>query len=170
MSLEKYPLEELAKIKVRKFEQALKLFEEKTARLLEEEEKLFKTEEERNKCLEHKEAKLNQLREALDSGAKHAKIEMMKNYLKVVKEELKEKERKVESQKREVEKAENELEEAKKNLFQKKKDVEKLKIHKTEWKKIEALEDLRKEAIEEDEIGSVRHIFKKKGQKGAKND
>ncbi len=162
MGKDKYPLQDVLKIKKRKFEQAVKLFEEKTAQLLEEEEKLYQAEEERNKVLEHKIAKLNQIRTALDKGAKYEKIEMMKNYLKVVKEQLKEKENKVANQKKAVEKAEKELEEAKKNLFEKKKDLEKLNIHKDEWKKEVAIEVTRKEASEEDEVGSVRHARKKK--------
>lgn len=162
MGKEKYPLSDILKIKKRKFEQAVKLFEEKTTELLKTEEKLYQAEEARNKVLEHKVAKLNQVRQALDKGAKYEKVEMMKNYLKVVKEQLKEKEQQVAAQKKAVENAEKELEEAKKNLFEKKKDLEKLNIHKDEWKKEASLEEVRKEASEEDEVGSVRHVRKKK--------
>lgn len=165
MGKEKYPLQDVLKIKKRKFEQAVKVFEEKTQKLLDEEEKLYQAEEDKNKVLEHKVAKLNQIRQALDKGEKYKKIEMMKNYLDIVKEQLKEKECNVETQKKEVAKAEKELEEAKKNLFEKKKDLEKLNIHKDEWKKETALEEKREEAVREDEMGSVRHAMKQKKHK-----
>ncbi len=165
MGKEKYPLSDVLKIKKRKFEQAVKVFEEKTQKLLDEEEKLYQAEEEKNKVLEHKVAKLNQIRQALDKGEHYEKIEMMKNYLDIVKDQLKEKQQQVKQQKKEVEKAEKELEDAKKDLFEKKKDLEKFNIHKEQWQKEAYFEELKEEAKEEDEMGSVRHVRKHKNRK-----
>ncbi|KPK33650.1 MAG: hypothetical protein AMS24_00260 [Chlamydiae bacterium SM23_39] len=158
----KYPLEDLLKIKIHRFEKAVKLFEEKTDKFLKEKEKLFKLTQERDKILKHKNDKLNQLREYLDRGEKTDKILKTKSYLKIVKEKLKMHQEQVDSQQIILNKAEDELEQAKKNLFEKKKDVEKLNIHKTEWKKeIQKLEK-KIESITLNEIGTSQFIIRKK--------
>ena len=54
-------------------------------------EKLYDLTQERDKALEHKTAKLSQLRNALDEGTTTDKIQQMKVYLKVVNEKLAEK-------------------------------------------------------------------------------
>lgn len=158
----KYPLEELLKVKIHRFEKAVKLFEEKTNKFLKEKEKLFKLTQERDKILKHKNDKLNQLREYLDKGEKTDKILKTKSYLKLVKEKLNEQQEKVNAQQIVLNKVENELEEAKKNLFEKKKDVEKLNIHKTEWKKEVQKLEKKIEAITLNEIGTSQFILRKK--------
>jgi hypothetical protein len=52
--MSKYPLSELLTIKVKRFEKAVKIFEEKTKKLLKEREKLFSLEKERDEVLNHK--------------------------------------------------------------------------------------------------------------------
>jgi hypothetical protein len=169
MDISNYPLAELVKIKIKRFEQALKLVEEKTALLKREEQILFKLEDEKNTVLKHKEDKLKQLREALDAGIRTDKIQQIKVYLDIVKEKLQEKEKKVEDQKKQVREAQHQLDLAKKDLFSKKKDVEKLEIHKKEWEKEFNFWSARQEEVEQDELGSVRDVIKKKEQKKIKN-
>ncbi len=157
-----YPLEQLVIIKQKKLEESEKVLREKKNALLKEEEKLAKVEEERNKVKEHKVAKLQQLREALDQGARSDKIIQMKQYLKVVDEQLKTKEHRVKEQKKLVEAAEKQVEAARQDFLKKQRDVEKLGIHRKDWDKEMAREMERKEAIEGDEMGSSMFIMKKK--------
>jgi hypothetical protein len=157
-----YPLEELVKIKQKRFEQAVKLVEEKKLLLLREQDTLKKLEKERDEVLKHKEDKLSQLRKALDSGESTDKLKQIKNYYKVVQEDLIEKEKKVKSQQKNVDEAEKELEKARKNLIEKQKDIEKLNIHKKQWEKEMKYFEDQKEDLFQDEIGTVKHIIKKK--------
>ncbi|MFA6501734.1 MAG: type III secretion T3S chaperone, partial [Parachlamydiales bacterium] len=120
-----YPLEELVKIKQKRFEQAVKLIEEKKTALKRENDILKNLEDDRNKVFKHKEDKLQQLRDALDSGERTDKIRQKKDYLEVVKENLKEKDKKVANQLKNVKEAENDLEKARQNLLEKQKDIEK---------------------------------------------
>ena len=160
-----YPLEELVKIKYKRFEQAIKVVEEKKLALKQEEGILITLENERNKVLKHKNDKLKQLRDALDAGEAPSEIIKKKRYLEVVKEELLEKEKKVKVQEKNVHEAEKKLEEARIELIAKQKDVEKLKIHRSQWdKEMKYLEEQRMQLMQ-DEIGSSKHILKKKERK-----
>jgi predicted nucleic acid-binding Zn-ribbon protein len=85
----------------------------------------------------------------------------MKVYLKEVQEKLKEKQKKVNAQQKVVDAAKKELDDAKKVLFERKKDVEKLKIHKTAWKKEMLIIEKRIESLEQDEMGSARFAIRK---------
>lgn len=157
-----YPLEELVKIKQKRFEQAVKLVEEKKIILKREQDTLKNLEKDRNEVLKHKEEKLKQLREALDSGESTDKIRQKKDYYKIVQENLIEKEKKVKNQEKNVNAAEKELEIARKNLMDKQKDIEKLEIHRKQWEKEMKYFQNQKEEVFQDEIGSVKHIMKKK--------
>ncbi|MES2345626.1 MAG: type III secretion T3S chaperone, partial [Chlamydiota bacterium] len=75
------------------------------------------------------------------------------------------KEFKVTEQTKKVTEAAKQVEIARQNLLKKQQDVEKLKIHHKEWEAEMKLELERKEAIEEDEMGSVRHVRKKLNKK-----
>ena len=165
---QKYPLEDLLMIKIKRFDQAIKVFEEKTEILLKEQEKLFELETERDEVLSHKMDKLKQLREALDSGTRTDKIQQMKVYIEVVDDRVASKQKKVDAQKTVVDKAEKELEEAKKNLFEKKKDLEKIKIHKDEWTIEERELAKQLEDLEQDEIGAIRDVLRKYEQRKKK--
>ncbi len=165
MDLSNYPLAELMRIKVKRFEQAMKVVEEKAAILKREQKLLKQEEEERDKVLQHKNDKLQQLRDALDRGERTDKIRQIKVYMDVVKEKLVEKERKVEEQKKQVKDAEKQLDLARKEMMKKQKELEKLKIHKKEWQKEMRFWTARKEGLEQDELGSQRHIIRKKQKK-----
>jgi flagellar biosynthesis chaperone FliJ len=156
-----YPLEQLAIIKQKKLEEAEKLLREKKEILEKESKKLKSLEEERDKVKEHKDAKLTQLREALDQETTTDKIQQMRQYLKVVVDELKKKDIKVKEQEKQVQTAKNEVDLARTNLVKKQQDVEKLVEHRKDWQKEKYAEEEHKESIESDEIGSAKYILKR---------
>ena len=162
MKKEKYPLAELVQIKQKRLEEAEKILKEKRQALAREEEKLAKVQEERNKVKGHQEAKLEQLRAEMDSGAPSPKIQQMKQYLKLVMENLKQQDAKLKEQQKQVDAAIKQVEAARQDFVKKQHDVEKLSIHHKEWSKEVNAEILRKENIEEDELGSVQHARLKK--------
>jgi len=161
MNSDAYPLEELVIIKQRRLEAAEKKLLQKKTVLSREEEKLASLEKKRDEVKEHYTFKINQLRESLDLGEKIEKIQQMKSYLKIVSENLKREEIKVEAQEKVVVASMEEVRIAKEELFAKQKDVEKLKIHRKEWKKDVAYTQNRKEERENDEMGSIKHLLKK---------
>lgn len=157
-----YPLEQLMIIKKNRFDQALKALEEKKLILEKAYDKLYELTRERDETLQHKVAKLTQLRKALDEGTATDKIQQMKVYLKTVEEKLKEREKKVVNQQAEVDKAQKQVDLATEELFQRKKDLEKLEMHKAEWEKEVRYLTEAKEAGEHDEQGSATHLLRKR--------
>lgn len=162
MKKEKYPLAELVQIKQKRLEEAEKVLKEKRLALAREEEKMAKVQAERNKVKGHQEAKLEQLRKEMDAGAPSLKIQQMKQYLKLVMENLKQQDAKVKEQKKQVDAAIAQVEAARLEYLQRQTDIEKLALHHKEWDKEISKEILRKEIIEEDELGSVQHERLKK--------
>ena len=162
MNALKYPLEQLLKIKNKRFEQALKVMEEKREILEKEEKKKKKIEEERDKIKTHKKEKQLQLKESLDEGTTSDKIKQKNTYLEVVNENLLEKEKKVKKQEEKVEEAKKELEEAKKIMFDRQKDIEKMQMHKKQWLEEVKFWETQQESLLQDELGSVRHMAQKK--------
>lgn len=162
MKLPKYPLEQLALIKQKRLEEAEKRLKEKKQILEKEKEKLKKLEDECQKVFDHKKEKLDQLREEMDKGTTSDKIQIARRYLEVVEDDLKKKKKKVKDQLKVVEAAEQQVEIAKKDFYKKVQDVEKLHLHKDEWKKQIEHELLQKEATESDEMGSIKHTSLKK--------
>lgn len=156
-----YPLEQLITIKKNRFDQAVKILEEKKKILEQATAKLNDLKKERDKVLQHKKAKLTQLREALDEGTTTDKIQQMKVYLKTVDEDLAQKEKKVADQQKQVDTAQKQVEAATQEMFQKKKDLEKLEIHKKEWEKEVQYWTDRKDATELDEQGAATHQVRK---------
>ena len=72
-----YPLAQLLIIKKNRFEQAIKILEEKKELLAKAQKKLQECQEERNKAFQHKVDKLTQLRKALDEGTTSDKVQQM---------------------------------------------------------------------------------------------
>lgn len=165
-----YPLEQLMTIKKNRFDQAVKVLEEKKAILEKAYDKLFEVTKERDSVLQHRTAKLQQLRNALDEGTTTDKIQQMKVYLKTVDEKLKEKEKKVVTQQAQVDQAQKQVDLATEELFQRKKDLEKLEMHKAEWLKEVRYFVERKEEVEHDEQGSATHLIRKRDAKKRKKD
>lgn len=163
---EKYPLEQLAEIKKRRLEEAEKLLKKRREELEAAQAELKKREEERDLTRTHKQEKLKQLREMMDEGEKTTKIQSQKVYLKTVDVELKQKQDVVEQQKKKVEAAEKAVEAARQDMIKKNQEVEKLRLHKTEWEKGVRLEEIRIEGIESDELGSAMYNKRKKEENG----
>lgn len=165
-SIPEYPLAQVIDIKKRRVDQAEKALREKERLLEEEKKKLKKAEEERDKVKEHRNAKLLQIRNYVDTeGMNPEKVLQMKSYLEIVKEKLLVEEEKVKKQKENVETAKKNVEEAQKFLKEKEQEVEKLETHRKEWTK-EALKEVQmKEASELDEIGSIMFLKKLRDKK-----
>jgi flagellar biosynthesis chaperone FliJ len=159
---EDYPLAQLLTIKQNRFDQAVKILEEKKLLLEKAYEKLYDLTQAKDKVLNHKIAKLTQLREELDRGTSSDKIQQMKAYLKVVDTKLAEEEKKVADQKRQVNIAQSQVDTATDELFQRKKDLEKLEIHKKEWEKESRYWIEQKEGILHDEQGASMHHLRQK--------
>lgn len=157
-----YPLEQMMSIKKNRFDVAVKILEEKKTLLEKAYEKLYDLTQERDQVLQHKIAKLEQLRADLDTGTTTDKIQQGKFYLKVVDEKLAEKEKKVVEQQKAVDAAQKQVDIATDNLFQKKKDLEKLEMHKKEWEKEVRYWMIQKEGIEHDEQGSATYMLRKR--------
>lgn len=165
-----YPLEQLMTIKKNRFDQAVKILEQKKEILEKAKEKLYAITKERDEVFQHKEAKLAQLRGMLDEGTTTDKIQQVKNYLKVVQEKLLEKEKKVTEQQKQVDLAQKQVDLATQELFQRKKDLEKLEMHKKEWEKEVRYWADQKEAVEQDEQGSATYSRLKKEAEMRKKD
>lgn len=157
-------------IKKNRFDQAVKLLEEKKALLEKAYEKLYEVTQERDKVLQHKSSKLTQLREALDEGTTTDKIQQMKSYLKIVDEKLVDKEKKVKEQQKQVDLAQKQVDAATDEVFQRKKDLEKLEMHKLEWEKEVRYWTEQKEAVEHDEQGSATHTIRKADEERRKKE
>lgn len=160
MTSAQYPLEQLTLIKKKKLEEAEKILQEKKEFLLKEEVKLKQVEKERDKVKEHKIDKLTQLRAELDTGTTSGKIQQMKNYLKEVDEKFKQKESKVKEQKKQVDSATQSVETARQDMLKKQQSVEKMRLHKEEWRKEQKMHEEHLEALENDEMGTT--IFSRK--------
>lgn len=161
MKFPPYPLQQLQEIKKKRLEEAEKELKEKKEQLETEEKKLKKREEERDKVKQHKADKIQQLNEKFDEGITSDEIEKHDRYLKVVDEKLKGKEIKVEEQKKKVKEAEKVVEDARQNMIKKQIEVEKLKMHKEEWRKETKLLLEQEEGKLMDEIGSASFVRKK---------
>jgi flagellar biosynthesis chaperone FliJ len=152
-----YPLEQIAIIKQKKFDEAEKTLREKKKELEKQLEKLLEVEKERDEVKDHRFAKLTQLREKMDEGAPSDKIQQMRAYLKVVDEKLKSKELKVKEQQKHVDTAKQQVEIARNDLIKKQQDVEKMLTHRKEWENEMHRIVEYKEGVEADEMGSVLH-------------
>jgi flagellar export protein FliJ len=156
-----YPLEQLATIKQKRLEEAEKTLKEKKILLEQEEKKLQDLIKTRDELKTHKDEKLQQLRNSLDEGTTSDKIQAMISYIKIVDEKLIIRERKVQDQQKNVDTAQKNVETAKAIVLKKQQEVEKIHLHKKEWKKEAAKEEQRIENIETDEIGSSIYTLKK---------
>ena len=164
MKLPKYPLEQLILIKERRLEESEKKLKEKKLILEKEQKKLKTLEAEAQEVHDHKQEKIKQLDEEMNQGTDSLKLDIAYKYLKVVQEQLVQKKRKVLEQDKVVKTAEQQVEIARQDMIKKQREVEKLTIHKDEWKK-EVMKELDyKEALDGDEIGSAKYISLKKAK------
>lgn len=165
MAKQVYPLAEVLQVKKRRVENAEQVVKEKKSLLEKEEEKLRQRELERDKVKNHYNAKLFQMREEMDMGTTSPKIQQMKVYLKIVKENLAVEDKKVKDQEAQVETAKKNLELAKEDLNRKRQEVEKFETHKVDWKKEMQKEMEIMEGREMDELGTVIFIGNTKKRK-----
>jgi len=159
MALPAYPLREVLEVKEKRVEKQEKIVIEKRTIFEREEKKLKEAEAARDKVLQHRKAKLQQLRKELDSGTTSPKVVQMKYYLEIVKEKLLGEEKKVAAQKNQMELAKKELEAAKEELKRRRNEVDKIKTHRVDWEKMMRKERQIVEGREEDELGQI--IFMK---------
>ena len=157
-----YPLQSVLEVKERRVEEAERSVEQKKKILTTEEEKLNKAEEKRNLVKEHKEYKLQQLRDEMDHATTSPKIQQMKEYLKICNEKLDIEEKKVTDQKKQVETAEKNLLDAREDLRLKRIEVDKMHTHKESWTKEVKEELLYNEERDLDEIGGLMHAMRKR--------
>lgn len=165
MAKQVYPLAEVLQVKKRRVENAEQVVKEKKILLEKEQEKLRQREAEREKVKNHYNAKLFQMREEMDMGTTSPKIQQMKVYLKIVKENLVVEDKKVKDQEAQVETAKKNLELAKEDLNRKRQEVEKFETHKVDWKKEMQKEMEILEGREMDELGTVIFIGNTKKRK-----
>lgn len=165
MAKQVYPLAEVLQVKKRRVENAEQVVKDKKILLEKEEEKLRQREQEREKVKNHYNAKLFQMREEMDMGTTSPKIQQMKVYLKIVKENLVVEDKKVKDQEAQVETAKKNLELAKEDLNRKRQEVEKFETHKVDWKKEMQKEMDIMEGREMDELGTVIFIGNTKKRK-----
>lgn len=162
MKMPKYPLEQLLLIKKRRLEEAEKKLKLAKEVLQKEIEKLKKLEHEAQKVHDHKKDKVKQLDDELLSGTTSDKIDIANKYLEVVADDLKKKKKKVLDQQKQVKVAEDNVAMARKEMLKKQQDVEKLHLHKEDWKKQVHNEALYKESLEAEEIGTSKYLSLKK--------
>jgi hypothetical protein len=164
MKLPKYPLEQLLLIKERRLEEAEKKLKEKKQILEKEQLKLKKLEEDCQITHDHMQDKIKQLDEEMSEGTYSDKIDIANKYMKVVQDQLNQKKKKVLEQDKVVKTAAQNVEIARQEMIKRQQDIEKLNIHKAEWKKEVMKEIEYKEALEGDEIGSAKHISLKRAK------
>lgn len=162
MSEKNYPLVEVIAIKRRRLEEAEKTLRAKKEIQELEKQKLEKLEKELDEAKKTYDTYMAKLRAAMDAGEPSYKIDQHKVHLRDLKDKYFIVQKKVDDQKKVVKKAEEAVEEARKIYMQKEKEVEKLKIHKTEWLKALEKEDLRQEEIKMDEISQSSFLKKSK--------
>lgn len=161
----KYPLEQIATIKVKRLEEAEKFLKQKKEALTQEIEKLDDAKKKLEKVKKHRDEKMTQFMKELDEGTTSDKIEVHDRYIKnVVNEELKVEKARVEAQKKAVKIAEQLVEEARKEYLKKNLEVEKMKLHRKEWEKETRMELDRVEIAENDELGSNIHSLKNRNK------
>lgn len=162
-----YPLEQVLEIKRKRVNDAERKLKEKIEALEKEKQLLEQKEKARDKVLQHRNEKLAQLRQEMDQAGTTttAKIQQMKDYLKVVAERLKEEERKVIEQKKAVAAAEEQVALAREELRLRQMEVDKLTQHRKDWITLMKIEIEQEEDRVLDEIGEVIHQMHKRQKK-----
>lgn len=162
MNDKNYPLIEVIRIKKKRLDEAEKALRDKKEILAKEQEKLNSIQKELDQAKNKFDTYLQKLREAMDQGEPSSKIDQHKLHLKDLKELFLSCQKKLDSQKKVVKSAEDAVELARLDYQQKEKELEKLSIHKKEWKQAVTLEEVRQEELKMDEISTSAHARKKK--------
>lgn len=158
-----YPLKQLFLIKKMRLEEAERMLKQAKEQLKKAEAKLERAKKKCQEVVDRKNNKLKSLRDSFKRGTTSDKIEEIEVYIKeVIQEELKVEEENVQKEMQLVKKAEEAVEEARKNHYKKHQALEKIELHKKEWEKETKYEEIIKENIETDELGSIGHYKKRK--------
>lgn len=153
-----YPLKQVLEVKIKRRDEAEQAMNDRKKELDREKEKLAEREKERDKAKDHHDSKLNQLREALDTGTTSDEVTQMKRYIEVCQEKVIAEEKKVQEQQLEVNKAADRLEEARLFWIEKRKEVDKIEMHQELWEKeIKQLMQF-EENKEQDELGGTMFL------------
>ena len=153
-----YPLKQVLEVKIKRRDEAEQAMNDRKKELDIEKEKLAEREKERDKAKDHHDSKLNQLREALDTGTTSDEVTQMKRYIEVCQEKVIAEEKKVQEQQLEVNKAADRLEEARLFWIEKRKEVDKIEMHQELWEKeIKQLMQF-EENKEQDELGGTMFL------------
>lgn len=155
MTLPIYPLAQVLLIKQKRVEEAQRIVKEKLDALEKEKKTLRELEEKRDKAKELYQRKLTQMRELMDSESTSPKLQQLKNYLKIVKEQLVEHDNKVAAQQKQVDAAQKNYDLAKEDLRLKQLEVDKFIEHRKDWTKEMLKEQEIIQGREQDELGSM---------------
>ncbi|MEC8306543.1 MAG: hypothetical protein VXZ72_01635 [Chlamydiota bacterium] len=153
----RYPITQLMIIKKKRLESAEKAWKKAKEKLQNERAKEKKLEKEKDKSLSHRNDKLRQLRQQLDSGEPSEVILATKRYLTITNEDLDAKQRVWQAQKEVVAQADQEVKLARKECIQKECDLEKIKEHQILWLRDHHKHEVRIQDKEEDELGMLTH-------------
>ncbi len=157
-----YPLAQVLEIKNNRVAEAERNVKRKEELLQKELDILEEKKRERDKVRQHKDDKLQQLRDELDGGTTSDKVEQMKQYLEICKEKVLVEDKKVAEQEEQVELAEKNVQVAKSELKQRRLEVDKLEEHREGWLK-EYIKELEfEEAKELDELGELMFNLRKR--------
>lgn len=157
-----YPLAKIIEIKKRRVEEAERNLKAREEALQKEQKILTEREAERDRVRDHKDKKLAQLRQQMDTGTTTDKIQQAKIYLKICQEKVVVEEKKVTEQEQHVEIAKKNVESAKNELNQRRLEVDKLLTHRKDWMKERQKELEAEEGRQQDEIGSLVHSLRKR--------
>lgn len=157
-----YPLAQVLEVKKKRVDDAEKVVQEKRRLLEVEQERFAQVKRERDRVRDHRDAKLAQLRHALDTGTTSPEIQQMKQYLEVVKEQLAAEEKRVDEQNKQVKLAEKALDDSREELKRRRLELDKIKMHKEEWEREVKRELMIEEQREQDELGSIMHQSKRR--------
>ena len=166
MKKPKYPLQQITDIKKRRLEEAEKILKKKRE-ILQQEENTLK--EKRNLLNASQKAKLDMIEKhyiKIQEGISTVLMDAHNKYIKeVMNVKIDEDRENVKKQKKVVEKAKIDLDNARKDRLQKNQELEKMHIHKKDWKKQVDKELMIQEGVISDEMGMGIHFRNKKRAK-----
>ncbi|MCH9811407.1 type III secretion T3S chaperone [bacterium] len=166
MKKRKYPLSQIEEIKKRRLEEAEKVLKEKREALTQAEKDLEEKRKALNATQELKLEMIEKYYEEIKQGTTSLMMERHDSYIReVINVKLAEEKKKVDDQKKVVKEAQAELEKARQNRIKKNQELEKIHLHKEEWKKEVRKEITIEEAGVSDELGTAMHSRKMKKRK-----
>lgn len=162
----KYRLETLLRVKQREKQRAELHLARRLKELLEAKQKLKKLEEEKEKIVQETKEARGKMDRQMQGGARIHEGCFHVNFLRKLKEDKEDKEKEIENQKEAVEACKANVAKARKDYFEAIKQLRMMEKHKELWRKRSALEKLRQEEKEMDELGRTIYSLRKwRGEK-----